>query len=312
MAEDLALYEVEVKNYFTSLPDSAFEDGHCPFIHSQHPKHIDLFTKGTMVVSRCECDFVYNRIQPTQTTLDKFYAQSEAMSQWAGIKNTDKENIRQRQKFGWVVDYLTNMGVKSVLDLGCGTGKFLTMLKKSIPKAELVGVDQNAPSLSSQSGITFNHESIYQFLENDRNTYEAISLWGVLEHVKDPINLLVQIKQRLTGPKLVIVCVPNVESEIVLRTWEKCFTFCPQHLWYFSRSTLERAFYMAGLTVRVHHTIEPESIPVIKHSKGLDPYKPLPSWAKEQIISQSVVDHLDTTIIDKGLGYKVVAIGVPR
>ncbi len=308
-------YEQEVQTFFSSLSESEFETIQCPFHNEDEiPKHLDLFTKGSMQVVRCECDFVYNKHQPTQETLNNFYVASSAMDKWAQIKTTDSEHVRQSSKYGYALDYLANFKVNSVLDIGCGTGKFLSLLEKRLPLAKLVGVDQNLASIKTAQfkGVEIYHRSIFEFLETNEEKYEAITLWGVLEHVKDPIGMLDLVRERLMGPKIVVVCVPNVDSEIVQRTWKECFTFCPQHLWYFSRHTLERAFYQSGLLVRVNSTIEPEAIPILKHSRGLQPYAEVPEWATEQILPKSILEHMDRKILDTNTGYKIVAIGSIR
>jgi len=95
-----------------------------------------------------------------------------------------------------------------------------------------------------------------------------------------------------------MVIVPNVDSEVVKQLWGKCFTFCPQHLWYFNQDTLKLLYEKAGLREIHHETIEREYLPWAKSRFGLDPYDFVP-------LTHMYPDHWDA---DQYQGYKIVSI----
>jgi len=224
----IVTYEEHVNHFFDLRKYVDFENSKCLFCEKLF---VTLFKKRSMVVVRCECGFVFNQRQPTQDTLNLFY-NSEALKIWNKLKTND-DNERQNTKFKHSVDYILQHNFQSVLDVGCGSGYFLNLLK-GVPR--LVGVDLGIED--KQGSIEYRNQDYTTFFYESKETFDVISLWGVLEHVKDPHLLLYRAKKALNPNGVLMVCVPNCESEIVETIWGKCFTFCPQHLWYFSDVTL--------------------------------------------------------------------------
>lgn len=310
MAADQAQYGAEIEDYFSKLQHWDFEKVSCIFCGEDRSSYI-LFRKGTMTVARCECGFVYSSTQPKQSTLDKFYSKSQAMTTWSTIKESPLEERRQREKFSGAIEVLKDHQVKSVLDIGCGNGRFLHMIKNAIPSVEVLGVDQNEDALriANMLGIKTHNQNLNDFLEHDKRKFDAVSLWGVLEHVKMPVWTLRQVAKKLNPQGLVIVCVPNVESLVVRTLWSKCSTFCPQHLWYFSQDTLKLSFEAAGLQMLAVHTIEPESYPITKALNGFSPYEDIPEWAQIKYLDDGYIKSYNEMLIKKDLGYKMIAVG---
>lgn len=302
MALDHTQYEESVWNFFNSAPSSSFEEIRCP-ICKDPDQRLELFHKGFMRLYRCKCDFVYNGYQPTKELLDKFYKQSDAMDQWSNLKLTYLEIERQKIKYERAINFIGDMRIASLVDLGCGTGRFLYLLRNKFPHIKILGIDTNQHAL--------NMASVYEVptMNASLNTplsivnFEAASLWGVLEHAKDPVGLLRNVRDTLVGKRTIIVCVPNVNSLVVRMLRKECFTFCPQHLWYFNHKTLMDIFLKAGFRLDIAYTIESESDPISKANMLCDPYGELPFWARDAFKDALNIE------VPQGFGYKIVAIG---
>lgn len=260
-------YEKEVEHFFSMLHYTLFENMSCLFCNGK--KKI-LFHKGTMEVVRCECGFVFNARQPNQDSLNLFY-KSQALKTWNSFKTND-DIERQNSKFSHCVNYILEKKYKSVLDIGCGAGYFLNLIRQMSPNIRLVGVDLGIET-TYKNNITFIENDYINFFYETKDKYDVISLWGVLEHVKDPGLLLSKAREALNPNGVLMVCVPNCESEIVETLWSKCFTFCPQHLWYFSDNTLDRLLLKEGFDCDETLFLESEANPLAKHSLGFLPYE---------------------------------------
>ena len=279
MATDHALFEQNVLSFFSTISKTSFHQAHCIFCSSKKER-VELFTKDSMRVVRCKCGFVYNENQATHEALNTFYKKSCAMQTWGELKQSKREDIRQASKFSKAVDYIKGAKIKSILDIGCGTGKFLSLLPKNINK---VGIDSHPQSIeyAKKLGVNARRVSIDKYLNSftdDIERLDAVSMWGVLEHFKE-VKCFINSSHRILADKgKIIICVPNVDSLVVRTLRDRCFTFCPQHLWYFNLSTLIKLLERHKFKVVAHWTIEDEALPVLRHRMLLDPYKLHPYW----------------------------------
>lgn len=82
-----------------------------------------------------------------------------------------------------------------VLDVGCGGGLFLSLLKREAPSARVVGIelsDNRARYATSKHGLEIHKQPI----ENDfwqsgyLSYFDAVTLWDVIEHVNYPLQTL--------------------------------------------------------------------------------------------------------------------------
>lgn len=293
MGKEHAQYFSQVDEYFSALPDSAFELAPCPLCGASKGPYT-LFKKGTMEVVKCRCEMVYSLRQPTEATLKAFYASSRPMTTWSSIKASPSEDMRQARKFEKAIERIGPKS-KTLLDIGCGNGFFLSMIKNQWDSVLAIGVDDNDDALNyaKQQGL-----EVYKEIP-EGVLFDYATFWGLLEHVKDPSKFLDGVKKILKRPGRIIACVPNVESAVVEHLGSQCVTFCPQHLSYFSVNTLTELLTKAGFALKEIYTIENEVTTVAKHKALIPPYQDAPSWIYER----------------KGfrlgplMGYKIVAFG---
>jgi len=96
---------------------------------------------------------------------------------------------------------LRDMGVQRVLDFGCGFGQFLEM-------CHLFGLDAHGVDRSNArragAGV-----QILSALEDVTGTFDAITMFEVLEHLDDPLATLKALRSRLNAHGFMIVEVPD-------------------------------------------------------------------------------------------------------
>jgi len=256
MTTDLAQYDNACWNFFSQISPDGFEKSECPMGCKSYNT---LFTKKMMQIVRCECGLIYNRNQPTKLTLDKFYTESDALKKWSEIKCNPCEDLRQINKFGKSLDYLRRelgeRGPRAALDLGCGNGFYLKMLKKTFPLCMSLGVDKSKDAVDKakqrNDGVTYYCGDFGSYIRE--GGWDVISLWGVLEHLKSPKKVLKEIAEK--KPCYIISCVPNMDALVVEHLWEYCSTFVPQHLWYFNLKTLKDLYASINYEVSYFYTV---------------------------------------------------------
>ena len=320
---DHARFEKSLKKFFNNLPGDSFTKSSCPFGHSIE-NSVFLFEKDSMLIHRCECDMVFNARQPNGLTLKLFYTESESMTDWANLKETEAEKSKQARKFNQVIDFLHrrhgqhrmssediigHINPKNLLDIGCGVGYFLNLLRQKIPTIKGYGIDPNkkAVEIVKSKGIECTESSFDHFLDHNLTSYDVITLFGVLEHVSNPGYLIEKCRENLSKDGYLIICVPNVESKIVSVMHGDCFTFCPQHLNYFSFNTLRRLVSQYGLIEEDSFTIEPESEPLCRWMSMLPPYGDLDEKYKKHLAGIDFIQ-LDQEILNNNGGYKIMYI----
>lgn len=243
-------------------------------------------------IAKCSfCGFVFRRDQPTQVVLDKFYWKSEPMKKWSAIKETEEESIRQSSKYQGIIEVIKQKNIQSIMDFGCGNGFFLKMLPDSIKR---IGLE---PNIDAKGFVDTKIELIGN-TEELNTKVDMISLFGVLEHLKNPHEEIVKLKQHLNPGGYFSIIVPNIESLVITVLREKTSTFCPQHLWYFSIDSLTDFFREHGFSLIYFKTIEAEEQPILRTLHREDPYG-------KTMFSDN---NFSNIIIGNDSGYKIVAI----
>jgi len=99
---------------------------------------------------------------------------------------------------------LKDLGVTRMLDFGCGFGEFLAM--SHLFGIEAVGVDR---SIGRRAGAGV---QVYAELDEAPGQFDAITMFEVLEHLDDPLAILLRLKSRLNRGGTMIVEVPDTSG----------------------------------------------------------------------------------------------------
>jgi SAM-dependent methyltransferase len=127
----------------------------------------------------------------------------------------------------------------SLLDVGCGKGRFLSSVKTLGWQA--VGfepVDSRREWAESHYGVQV-YLGELDDLRLPNRYFDVITLWHSLEHVRDPGHILAQVKKKLKDEGVLIVSVPNfasVQARFGRGQWFHLDV--PRHLYHFDRKSL--------------------------------------------------------------------------
>lgn len=143
-----------------------------------------------------------------------------------------------------LVGYIEGTGSvanRKILEIGCGSGPLLKELKKK--NAIVLGVEPGAHVPSENMGdIRIIRDFFPSKHINDR--FDIIVHYGVMEHIEDPVNFLMQQKQHLLKDGRIVISVPNCEP--FLETGDISI-FIHEHFNYFTRESVKNVITAAGL-----------------------------------------------------------------
>jgi len=98
-----------------------------------------------------------------------------------------------------------------ILDIGCGTGLFSKYLPK---KNHFTGIElsEDACKEGAKNNIKILNEKIEEHVINNKNRYDVVSSFQVLEHINNPLEFIQNSLVALKKGGLFIFAVPNNES----------------------------------------------------------------------------------------------------
>jgi len=198
--------------------------------------------------------------RPENQELGKYYESEDYISHSNSKKSfIDKvyqvvRNYTIKQKVRLINSF--NETDKTILDIGAGTGDFLTACRNS--GWEVTGVEPNEKARNIAKGKLQEKSAIYPSLEvltpsteyQAPSTYDVITMWHVLEHVPNLTEYVSNLKQLLKPKGTLIIAVPNYKSFDA--TYYKKYWAAydiPRHLWHFSKIAIQKLFQQEKMNV---------------------------------------------------------------
>lgn len=180
---------------------------------------------------------------PELSELGKYYESEDYISHTDGQRNLF-EKVYQlvkkktlNDKINWIKSNHSN--IKNILDIGCGTGDFLFRAKDE--GWQVFGFEPNAKAKAISKSKNIN---LIDDLDSfQKQSFDVITMWHVLEHVPDLDKQIRQIKSLLKPDGLLIIAVPNFKSydaQFYKSDWAAYDV--PRHLWHFSKTSIKKIF----------------------------------------------------------------------
>lgn len=124
-----------------------------------------------------------------------------------------RRNVLGLNKYHQIIGLLGRDRGKA-LDIGCGLGEMLSIFKEN--GWDTLGVEFN-PFASNYArenfGVSVINKSVYDF--DGSNKFDVIMMWGVLEHLYDPMKILDKCHSLLSKDSLLVLEVPSSDSFLV-------------------------------------------------------------------------------------------------
>ena len=149
--------------------------------------------------------------------------------------SSEMKRFRSEQFVSWVDKY--NLKGKSILEVGCGRGEYLSILKQT--EVSLAhGIEYSKESVSS----CINSEiSVTKGFFGDENfvlpkqKYDGFICLNFIEHWPNPNKVLAHLKKNLSEDAIGIIEVPNFDMILKQGLYSE---FISDHLFYFTKDTL--------------------------------------------------------------------------
>jgi 2-polyprenyl-3-methyl-5-hydroxy-6-metoxy-1,4-benzoquinol methylase len=225
---------------------------------------------GEFALVRCtRCDLVLTNPRPVLESLGYFYpsdyspyeADELQRSNW-WLRLLERSALRSyhgypKQPAGLLTRLLGSLALRkfrsrrkrhewfayrqggNLLDVGCGGGVFLERMRDfgwKVCGLELAA--DVARRVEQRTGITI-HVGTLPHLNLAPQSFDAVTMWHVLEHVPNPRQLLASAAELLRPGGLLVIEVPNIDSETFEQFGNNWFGLeLPRHFQHFNPKTL--------------------------------------------------------------------------
>ena len=210
-----------------------------------------LFSINHHRVVQCnECDLLALNPQPSDEELNNIYRSEYFLGSRDGASNQHVTGLKKATAENYL-KLLAIYGGKegtNLLEVGCGRGEFLLEAVKY--GYNVTGVESSLSACKkAQSRLKSKGTVIcgqLDTLANEHGKYDVCVLSDLIEHVRDPKDLLLQIHRLLRPNGIIFIATPSTDS------WSaKCFKgnwmeFKLEHLFYFNSSNLQSLLFHCG------------------------------------------------------------------
>ena len=204
--------------------------------YSVSKETFDLYLDETL-------DMLITHPQPSLENLGKYYESEDYISHTDNKRSWFEKlyhfikNIALKNKLNLINSLQLHKG--KILDIGSGTGDFLSVAKNDGWKTVGIEPSDKAKAIAKSKGVSF----VEQTSELENHSFDVISMWHVLEHVPDLDKQIKELKRLLKPTGTIIIAVPNFKSfdaKYYGKFWAAYDV--PIHFWHFSKTAIKLLF----------------------------------------------------------------------
>jgi SAM-dependent methyltransferase len=207
-------------------------------------------TSESFTLIRCRrCGLIYLNPQPSFEELEPFYPDHYWYQKEHRFANKLQELLKKGEEIIITALLLPAVnGLKKVvkpggriLDVGCGNGQILHLCRKY--GFETYGVDTSSVAANyarKEYAIEVYNGDLLE-ARYPPGHFDAVTFYGVFEHLHDPIGILGEASRILKDTGLLVVEVPNIDSfqsKLFKGRWNGLSI--PTHLYHYSLRTIKR------------------------------------------------------------------------
>ena len=201
----------------------------------------------------CTARFTQN--VPGKNEIEKYYQSEDYISHSdtkKGFINSLYHRVRKRTLHSKrkTVEKFTKLSTGKVLDIGAGTGAFLSTMDKAGWNVTGIEPDETARENAKKLyGLSL--QTPQELFNLPPQSFDAITMWHVLEHVHELHEYMDQLKKLLKPTGCLFVAVPNYTcyDEKVYKEFWAAYDV-PRHLYHFSPRSITQLLLQHGLQLK--------------------------------------------------------------
>lgn len=274
-----------------------------------------VFEKAGFDFVKCKgCGLLHVNPQLTMEIQDSIYKKSKTADHWIKIQSkTGEQSWNAEKKYRPALAEMKRLLPEGgrLLDVGCSIGSFLGLARDEGWDAEGVELNADAAAIAEKTyGIKIHNQKLEDVGFPDEH-FDIVTLWGVLEHLTNPNEILRNIRKVLKKDGLALFFVPNGHSLIIrLSRQHNSSVSGRAHLWYFTPETMGKFLAKNGFEKASEFTVLPQVHEVEHFLQYNTLYSEPETLCEEEFkIDAKLRKLLETYIDENKLGYKLITIG---
>ena len=245
------------------MPHSAFQSSQsertpCECCGSLKFTPVHLRENNTWVVHCEECHLEFVNPLPTIAAMQENYQKEMVGNETeSGLHSTyiieRQERIKSYSKlYNSRLDLIEGLypGKGTMLDIGCGAGFFLNCAKQRGWNCHGLEILPEYLKYAQENFELDNIrlESLDESLSYDANTFDVITLWDLIEHLRNPLDCLKKIHHVMKPGGLLVMWTPNVKNALFQKDRWMGYKIL-QHFYFFSEDSLNKMLGKAGFEI---------------------------------------------------------------
>jgi SAM-dependent methyltransferase len=239
-----------MQNLAEPTAQSETETTSCPLCKSSINSIIHTFDGLSVVICR-DCGLRYLNPRMNESSMRKLYKRRAYFSGGAGSGYDDYyiQEISLRLTFRRFLKNLRKVvpQAESLLEVGCGYGFFLDEAKGFFSRRTGVELSGEAGITAQETSGAHVHIGSADSLPPEMKDFDIIIMLNVIEHVYEPVPLLLSLRERLTASGVIVLATPDIGSfwyKIMKKRWPS-FKI-PEHVAFYDEKTLRDLLDRAG------------------------------------------------------------------
>lgn len=217
----------------------------CILCNSKNIKPLTKFSQAHLV--KCsDCGMVFSAKNPSPLELDEHY------------KNYGRNDYLSPitiKRYNEILDsFEPARKTNRLLDVGCGIGYFLEVAKKRGWEVHGTEFTDQAIEICQSKGINMK-KGVLNPQNYPAESFDVITSFEVIEHINTPTTEINNMQSLLRKEGLLYITTPNFNSTLRYLLGEKYNVICwPEHLSYYTPSTLKKLLVNQGFKVKYVHS----------------------------------------------------------